>query len=487
VLAAIFASSFIIYDRLVAIEEAKEWRVHTTDVLDTLDVARQGILKQESSLRGYLLAGNDSFLQSYHESQSGFAGAIRKLGDLTSDNPSQQSRLDELNDLAEKWRSSVAGPAIELMASPEGREAAPAVENSAAGRTAMELVHAKISEIDGVERRLLATRDEAQKNAFAAAYIMTVLGGTASLVIAMLVAALLSRNIALPITRLTTAVTTLAKGDTTVELPSTGRRDEVAKMAAAVQVLKESLIERERLQLELAHANRVMTMGQLTASIAHEVNQPIAAIVTNAQAALRWLGRQPPDLGEVRESLDYIVRDGNRAGDVITRIRALIKKAPARKDSLDINEAVREVIVLTRGEAAKNGVSLQTQFASGLPPVQGDRVQLQQVLLNLIVNAIEAMSGVSEGARKLQISTGEPESGGVVVAVCDSGPGLEPEAGRLFEPFHTTKSEGMGMGLSICQSIIEAHGGQVWASVNKPRGAVFQFTLPLKQYETGPA
>ena len=244
----------------------------------------------------------------------------------------------------------------------------------------------------------------------------------------------------------------------------------------------------QKAQAELAHVNRVATMGQLTASIAHEVNQPIAATVTNAQVALTWLGRQPPDLEEVREALDCIVRDGNRAGAVIARIRALIKKAPARKDSLDINEAIREVIVLTRGEAVKNGVSVQTQLASGLPSVQGDRVQLQQVLLNLIMNAIEAMSGMSEGTRELRISTGEPESGGVVVAVCDSGPGLAPEAfGRLFEAFHTTKSSGMGMGLSICRSIIEAHGGRVWASVNEPRGAVFQFTLPPKQDETVPA
>ena len=239
---------------------------------------------------------------------------------------------------------------------------------------------------------------------------------------------------------------------------------------------------------DLAHANRIATMGQLTASIAHEVNQPIAATITNAQVALRWLGRRPPEMEEVREALDCIVRDGNRAGDVIARIRALIKKAPARKDSLDLNEAIREVIALTRGEAVKNGVSVQTQLASGLPSVQGDRVQLQQVLLNLIMNAIEAMSGVSEGARELRISTEEPESGGVVVAVCDSGPGLAPEAfSRLFEAFHTTKSSGMGMGLSICRSIIEAHGGRLWASANEPRGAVFQFILPRERDETVPA
>jgi PAS domain S-box-containing protein len=244
----------------------------------------------------------------------------------------------------------------------------------------------------------------------------------------------------------------------------------------------------QKAQAELAHVNRVATMGQLTASIAHEVNQPIAATIVNAQVALRWLARRPPNLEEVREALNDIIRDGNRAGDVIARIRALIKKAPARKDSLDINKAIHELIVLTHGEAVKNGVSVHTQLASGLPSVQGDRVQLQQVILNLIMNAIEAMSGASEGTRELRISSAEPESGGVVVAVCDSGPGLAPEAfDRLFEAFHTTKSTGMGMGLSICRAIIEAHGGRIWASVNEPRGAVFQFTLPPIQDETVPA
>ena len=222
-------------------------------------------------------------------------------------------------------------------------------------------------------------------------------------------------------------------------------------------------------------------MGQLTASIAHEVKQPIAATVTNAAAALRWLGAQPPDLEEVRQALGRIVKDGNRAGDVIDRIRALIKKAPPRKDRLDINEAIREVIALTRGEAVKTGVSVRTQLADGLPLIEGDRVQLQQVVLNLIINAIEAMSGISEGARELLISTGKPSSGGVLVAVQDSGPGLDPASfERLFEAFYTTKPSGLGMGLSICRSIIEAHGGRLWASANEPRGAIFQFLTPAQ-------
>jgi C4-dicarboxylate-specific signal transduction histidine kinase len=228
----------------------------------------------------------------------------------------------------------------------------------------------------------------------------------------------------------------------------------------------------------MAHANRVATMGQLTASIAHEVNQPVTAAVTNAEAALRWLGAQPPDLEEVRQALGRIVKDGNRAGDVIGRIRDLIKKAPPRKDGLEINDAIREVIALTRGEAAKNGVSVQTRLAEGLPLIQGDRVQLQQVMLNLIINAVEAMSGVSEGPRELLISTGKAESDGVLVAVLDSGPGLAlASLERLFEAFYTTKTGGLGMGLSICRSIIEAHGGRLWATANVPQGAIFQFTV----------
>ena len=237
--------------------------------------------------------------------------------------------------------------------------------------------------------------------------------------------------------------------------------------------------------MELAHANRVATMGQLTASIAHEVKQPIAATVSNAQAALRWLERQPPDLEEVRQALAHIVQDGKRAGDVVGRIRDLIKKAPPREDRLDINEAVREVIELTRGEAAKNGVRVRTQLANGLPRIQGDRVQLQQVMLNLIINAMEAMRGVSDGPRELLISTGTSDTGDVRVAVRDSGPGLTPAAlERLFEPFYTTKPGGLGLGLSICRSIIEAHGGRLWASANVPRGAIFQFTLSMHQVHT---
>jgi PAS domain S-box-containing protein len=240
--------------------------------------------------------------------------------------------------------------------------------------------------------------------------------------------------------------------------------------------------ERRRAEEErqaLAHSNRITTMGQLTASIAHEVNQPIAAVVTNAQAALRWLNMQPPDPEEVRQALDRIVNQGRRAGDVISRMRALVRKAPPRKDQLDINEVIREVIALTRSELHRTGTLLQTQLAHGLPLVPGDRVQLQQVMLNLILNAVEAMSGSDEGSRELLISTEADGANGVRIAVRDWGPGLEPESlDRLFDAFYTTKPDGMGMGLSICRSIIEAHGGRVWATTNVPQGAAFQFTLP---------
>jgi PAS domain S-box-containing protein len=244
---------------------------------------------------------------------------------------------------------------------------------------------------------------------------------------------------------------------------------------------RESERRYREVQMELAHANRVATMGQLTASVAHEVNQPIAATVTNAQAAQRWLDHQPPNLEEAQLALARIVKDGNRAGDVIGRIRELIKKAPPRKDWVDINEAIREVIELTRREAVKTGISVLMHLAEGLPLIHGDRVQLQQVILNLIINAVEAMGGVRDGPRELLISTGQGEPDGVLVAVRDSGPGLAPGThGHLFEAFYTTKPTGLGLGLSICRSIIEAHGGRLWAEANEPRGTIFQFLTPTQ-------
>jgi PAS domain S-box-containing protein len=241
-----------------------------------------------------------------------------------------------------------------------------------------------------------------------------------------------------------------------------------------------ALAQLEQMQSDFAHMNRVATMGQLTASITHEVNQPITAAVTYALAARRYLGADPPNFREVDDALSLIVKEGNRAGEVVERVRALIKKVPVRKDAVAIDDAILEVIALTRTEAANNSVSVRTQFAEDLPPVQGDRVQLQQVMLNLVVNAIQAMSGIGEGARELQISIDAvPSEGDVLVGVRDTGPGLSPESlSRLFEPFYTTKPEGMGMGLSICRSIIEAHGGRLWATRCEPRGALFQFTIP---------
>jgi PAS domain S-box-containing protein len=242
------------------------------------------------------------------------------------------------------------------------------------------------------------------------------------------------------------------------------------------------------MQAELAHVNRVTTMGELSASIAHEVNQPIAATVANAQAALRWLRAQPPDLDEVRASLSRIAEDGKRAGNVISGIRALINKVPPRKDRFDLNEAVLEMVVLTRSEVLNHGILLQTELAPGLPRVDGDRTQLQQVILNLILNAIEAMGSTDEGKRELRINTEREAAGGVLVTVRDSGPGLDPaDTERVFTAFYTTKPKGMGMGLAICRSMVEAHGGRMWASANEPRGAVFQFTLPLERDESVPA
>jgi PAS domain S-box-containing protein len=232
-------------------------------------------------------------------------------------------------------------------------------------------------------------------------------------------------------------------------------------------------------QMQLRHANRVATMGQLAASVAHEVSQPIATAGNNAEAALRFLDRDRPDLNDVREALDCIVSDTDRARLIIDRIRDHIRKAPLRRESFDLNEAIDEVIALARSEVVRAGASVQTCLSQDLSPVKADRVQVQQVLMNLILNANDAMSSVVESPRELLISTEHTQSDGVLVTVCDSGPGIDPEhLDRVFEAFYTTKSSGIGMGLAICRSIIDAHGGRLWAQANKPRGAIFQFTLP---------
>jgi C4-dicarboxylate-specific signal transduction histidine kinase len=260
--------------------------------------------------------------------------------------------------------------------------------------------------------------------------------------------------------------------------------DLVEIVGSSIDVTERKRAEEARLnaQNKLSHANRVATTGQLAASIAHEINQPITGVVANARAALRFLGAQPMDLYEVRHTLKEIVKDGNRAGEIIARIRALVTKLPSRKDRLDINEVILEVIALTRSEIVRNGISLKTELAKELPPVHGERTDLQQVLLNLIVNAVDAMSSESNSLRELLIATSEDRSNGVRVAVSDWGPGVAQEAiERLFDAFYTTKSGGMGMGLAICRSIIKAHGGRIWVTPNTPRGAVFQFNLPVRE------
>ena len=251
--------------------------------------------------------------------------------------------------------------------------------------------------------------------------------------------------------------------------------------AQATVALESTRRERQyrEMQSELAHTNRVATMGQLTAAIAHEIKQPIATARNNARVALRFLDKSPPDVAEVREALTCIVNDADRASEVIDRIRSLIKKAPPRKEVVDLNAAILEVNALTCSQAVKTGVTVRTQLESELPLIQCDRVQVQQVMLNLIVNAIQSMTGVEDGKRELNISNVSTKPEGVCVAVRDTGHGLRPESlPRLFEPFYTTKPDGMGMGLSICRSIFEAHGGRLWATRCEPRGALFQFAIP---------
>jgi C4-dicarboxylate-specific signal transduction histidine kinase len=244
---------------------------------------------------------------------------------------------------------------------------------------------------------------------------------------------------------------------------------------------KQAEDERERLrqaQADLAHANRVTTMGELTASVAHEVSQPIAASLTNAKTCLRWLAGDTPNLEEAREAAKRIVQDQTRAGEIINRIRLLFKKTAPHRELVDINEVIREMIVLLRGETARYLISLQTQLAANLPRVMGDRVQLQQVMMNLTMNGIDAMTEV-DGTRELVIASRRVDDGRLTVSVSDTGVGLPPErADRIFDAFFTTKPHGTGMGLRISRSIVESHGGRLWAGENIPRGAGFHFTLP---------
>jgi C4-dicarboxylate-specific signal transduction histidine kinase len=232
-------------------------------------------------------------------------------------------------------------------------------------------------------------------------------------------------------------------------------------------------------QAELAHVARLTTMGELAASIAHEVNQPLAAIVTNAESCLLWLAKDRPDLDRVRKAAERIVRTGHHASDVIKSIRAMLRKGSPAISQLDLNGAITDVLDLMRNELSRHDVALETELCADLERITGDRVQLQQVIVNLVKNGIEAMSGVMNRARLLRVTTMLDANGCVLTAVADSGKGLDaPTINRIFEPFFTTRREGMGMGLSICRSIVEAHGGRLWASCRLPHGSVFQFTLP---------
>ena len=232
-------------------------------------------------------------------------------------------------------------------------------------------------------------------------------------------------------------------------------------------------------QAELAHVSRVMTMGELAASIAHEVNQPLSGIVANGNACIRWLAGARPNLEEAREAAQRIVRDGKRAAEVIARIRALTRKAAPEMERLDLNETIKQVVVLTQGEMRKNRVAFRTDLLGDLPPVLGDRIQLQQLVLNLFMNGIEAMSGVGDRPRELAVTTQNGETDQVLVTVRDSGVGLDPQSREhIFDAFYTTKPRGMGMGLSISQSIVQSHGGRLWARANDGPGATFQFTVP---------
>ena len=238
----------------------------------------------------------------------------------------------------------------------------------------------------------------------------------------------------------------------------------------------------QKTQTELAHVTRVMTLGELTASIAHEVNQPLAAIVTNGNAGLRWLHAERPNFAEAGSAIERIIKDSYRASEIISRIRNLVKKTAPRNEAVDLDEIIREVLALADNEARRNRVTLQRELAGDLPRVTGDRVQLQQVILNLVVNGLEAIGKSSDGPRELSVVSRRDGDDSVLVAVRDSGIGLDAaNAANIFDAFFTTKPDGMGMGLAISRTIIESHGGRLWAEPNTPRGAVFQFTLPVHE------
>jgi PAS domain S-box-containing protein len=259
-----------------------------------------------------------------------------------------------------------------------------------------------------------------------------------------------------------------------------GRRDE--GVAFVLDLTERKLAEEalHKTQAELAHVMRVTTLGEMTASIAHEIKQPLAAVVTNGSACLRWLAGESPNLDEAREAAQRVIRDGNRANDVITRIRALMRKTDTQEAPLDINEAIQEVVLLTRSDAARKGVRLRLELTAGLPPVLGDRVQLQQVALNLVMNGVEAMASVDDRPRELLIRSRLHDSDHVLIAIKDRGEGIDQEnLEKIFNAFYTTKTNGMGMGLAISRSIVENHGGRLWAVPNDGPGVTFEFALPV--------
>jgi two-component system, LuxR family, sensor kinase FixL len=263
-------------------------------------------------------------------------------------------------------------------------------------------------------------------------------------------------------------------------------RARAVELRTAVAKLEEQIRERKRTQevlqqaQDFARVNRVILMGEMTASIAHEVNQPLSGIVANAGTCLRYLAAPVPNLNEVRTHLEFIARDGRRAADVITRVRSLVKASPPQTESLNLNETILEVIELARDQLSRGPITLRTELPDDLPPIPGDRIQLQQVILNLVVNAIDAMSTADAGRRNLTVRSGPYDPGHLFVEVADSGTGFDSStADRLFNSFYTTKSQGMGMGLSISRLIVEAHGGELTAANNLPHGAIFRFTLPL--------
>ena len=263
-------------------------------------------------------------------------------------------------------------------------------------------------------------------------------------------------------------------------------RERSAELERTNEALRKEFVERERAeegrrtaQAELAHATRVTTMGELVGSIAHEVSQPLAAVVTNASASLRWLTADPPNLSEARETTERILRDGDRASDVLARIRRLLRKTEVRAERVSVNDLIRDAEAIARAEMTRHGIAFRTELDRTLPSVAGDPVQLQQVLLNLIVNGIEAVDGIADRPRELVVRSERADGANVLVAVRDRGVGISPEAAaRLFEAFYTTKPRGLGMGLSVSRSIVEAHGGRLWAAPNPGGGSIFRFTLP---------